>query len=86
MKVKEYSIGVLYNPRAGEIVYSRALIFYCNDLFRASLDLKISFVSYRLCPDLKSDQVPNKIILSLLKSNRIGIKAGFSKSSTIADF
>ena len=79
MKLKEYFIGMLYNRRADEIVYSRALVFYCNDLFRATLDLKIRFVLFKLCFDLKSDQVPNKIILSLLKSIRIGIKAGFSK-------
>ena len=68
MKVKEYSIGVLYNRRADQIMYSRALIFYCNDLFRARLDLKIRYVLFRLCFDLKSDQVPKKNILSLLKS------------------
>ena len=66
MKLKEYSIGVLYNRRAEEIMYSCKYIFYCNDLFQASLDLKIRFVTFRLCSDLKSDQVPNKIILSLL--------------------
>ena len=48
MKLKEYVIGMLYNRRSDEIVYSRALIFYCNDLFWASLDLKIRFVTFRL--------------------------------------
>ena len=66
MKLKEYFTGMLYNRRADEIVYSRALIFYCHDLFRACLDLKIRYVLFRLCFDLKNDQVPNKIILSLL--------------------
>ena len=51
MKLKEYFTVMLYNRRADEIVYSRALIFYCDDLFQACLDLKIRYVLFRLCFD-----------------------------------